>query len=268
MLKRGLVLMVGATGSGKSTTLAAMINHRNENSSDHILTIEDPIEFLHRTASRSSTSAKSASTRKSFSRALRSAMRAAPDVILIGEIRDRETDGVGDHARRHRPPGASRRCTRTTAPKRSTASSTCSRATSTRRSSSTCRSTCARSSRSASCAGNNKRVAAVEVLLNTPHVQDLIKKGDVIGVKEAMLHVEREGHAELRHGAVRALSRRGHHARGSDGAMPIRARTSKRRSTSADGSPRLHAWTPQTQRLRVEHRSIDAHALHRRSRGV
>ena len=47
MLKRGLVLMVGATGSGKSTTLAAMINHRNENSSDHIVTIEDPIEFLH-----------------------------------------------------------------------------------------------------------------------------------------------------------------------------------------------------------------------------
>ena len=91
MLKRGLVLMVGATGSGKSTTLAAMINHRNENCSDHILTIEDPIEFLHQNRRRSSTSARSASTRRSFTRALRAAMRAAPDVILIGEIRDRET---------------------------------------------------------------------------------------------------------------------------------------------------------------------------------
>ena len=106
MMKRGLILMVGATGSGKSTTIAAMINHRNETSSDHIVTIEDPIEFLH-TNKRSIVNQREVGLdTKSFARALRGVMRAAPDVILIGEIRDRETHGGGDHPRRHRPPGA------------------------------------------------------------------------------------------------------------------------------------------------------------------
>ncbi len=91
LLKRGLVLMVGATGSGKSTTLAAMINHRNESSSDHIVTIEDPIEFLH-TNKRSIVNQREVGLdTKSYARALRGVMRAAPDVILIGEIRDRES---------------------------------------------------------------------------------------------------------------------------------------------------------------------------------
>ena len=106
MMKRGLILMVGATGSGKSTSLAAMINHRNEISSDHIVTIEDPIEFLH-TNKRSIVNQREVGLdTKSFARALRGVMRAAPDVILIGEIRDRETHGGGDHPGRHRPPGA------------------------------------------------------------------------------------------------------------------------------------------------------------------
>ncbi|MBS0426269.1 MAG: Flp pilus assembly complex ATPase component TadA, partial [Proteobacteria bacterium] len=91
MLKRGLVLMVGATGSGKSTTLAAMVNHRNETSSDHILTIEDPIEFLHSNRKSIVNQREVGLDTKSFARALRSAVRAAPDVILVGEIRDRET---------------------------------------------------------------------------------------------------------------------------------------------------------------------------------
>ena len=91
MLKRGLVLMVGATGSGKSTTLAAMINYRNENSSDHIVTIEDPIEFLH-TNKRSIVNQREVGLdTKTYARALRGVVRAAPDVILIGEIRDRES---------------------------------------------------------------------------------------------------------------------------------------------------------------------------------
>src|SRR5205814_102996 len=91
LLRRGLVLMVGATGSGKSTTLAAMINHRNENGSDHIVTIEDPIEFLH-TNKRSIVNQREVGLdTKSYSRALRGVMRAAPDVILIGEVRDRES---------------------------------------------------------------------------------------------------------------------------------------------------------------------------------
>ena len=91
MLKRGLILMVGAAGAGKSTTLAAMINHRNESSSDHILTIEDPIEFLHTNKKSIINQREVGLDTKSYHRALRSAMRAAPDVILIGEIRDRET---------------------------------------------------------------------------------------------------------------------------------------------------------------------------------
>ncbi len=90
LLKRGLILMVGATGSGKSTTLAAMINHRNECSSDHIVTIEDPIEFLH-TNKRSLVNQREVGLdTKSYARALRGVVRAAPDVILIGEVRDRD----------------------------------------------------------------------------------------------------------------------------------------------------------------------------------
>ena len=91
MIKRGLILLVGSTGSGKSTTLAAMINHRNENASDHIVTIEDPIEFLH-TNKRSIINQREVGLdTRSYERALRGVMRAAPDVILIGEIRDRES---------------------------------------------------------------------------------------------------------------------------------------------------------------------------------
>ena len=89
--KRGLILMVGATGTGKSTTLAAMLEHRNQQLTGHILTIEDPIEFLF-------TNKKSVVNQREVGRdtnslqvALRNAMRQAPDVILIGEIRDRET---------------------------------------------------------------------------------------------------------------------------------------------------------------------------------
>jgi len=91
MLRRGLVLMVGATGCGKSTTLAAMINHRNEKTSSHIITIEDPIEFLHSNKKSIVNQREVGLDTKSYSRALKSAMRAAPDVIQIGEIRDRES---------------------------------------------------------------------------------------------------------------------------------------------------------------------------------
>ena len=193
MLKRGLVLMVGATGSGKSTTLAAMINHRNENSADHILTIEDPVEFLHQNRKAIVNQREVGLDTRSFSRALRAAMRAAPDVILIGEIRDRETmesaialAGTGhlaiatlhannsaetldriinlfprdQHAQifldlsQYLRAIVSQRLVR---------------------------------------GRNNKRVAAVEVMLNTPHIQDLIKKGDVIGVKEAMFSSNERG---------------------------------------------------------------------------
>ncbi len=91
MLKRGLVLVTGATGSGKSTTLAAMLNYRNQNATGHILTIEDPIEFLHAHQRSIVDQREVGIDTMSYEEALKNAMREAPDVIMIGEIRDRQT---------------------------------------------------------------------------------------------------------------------------------------------------------------------------------
>jgi twitching motility protein PilU len=186
MLKRGLILMVGAAGAGKSTTLAAMINHRNESSSDHILTIEDPIEFLHTNKKSIINQREVGLDTKSYHRALRSAMRAAPDVILIGEIRDRETTEAAIGLA-----GTGHLCIATLHANNAAETldrlinmfprdqhdqifldlSQYLRAIMSQR--------LVRSK-------DNKRVAAVEVLLNTPHIQELIKKGDVVAIKEAL----------------------------------------------------------------------------------
>ncbi|RMG29448.1 MAG: PilT/PilU family type 4a pilus ATPase [Methanobacteriota archaeon] len=91
MEKRGLVIMVGATGSGKSTTLAAMINHRNENVKGHIITIEDPIEFIHEHKAGIVTQREVGTDSNDFKSALKNTLRQNPDVVLIGEIRDRDT---------------------------------------------------------------------------------------------------------------------------------------------------------------------------------
>ena len=91
MEKRGLILIVGATGSGKSTTIASMLDHRNANRSGHILTIEDPIEFLFRHKKSIVNQRELGMDTLDWNSALKNAMRQAPDCILIGEIRDRET---------------------------------------------------------------------------------------------------------------------------------------------------------------------------------
>lgn len=91
MMKRGLILMVGATGCGKSTTLAAMVEHRNTNTSGHIVTIEDPVEFIHRHNKSIITQREVGMDTLSFKLALKNTLRQAPDVILIGEMRDTET---------------------------------------------------------------------------------------------------------------------------------------------------------------------------------
>ena len=186
MLKRGLVLMVGASGNGKSTTLAAMINHRNEKTSSHIITIEDPIEFLHPNKQSIVNQREVGLDTKSYARALKSAMRAAPDVIQIGEIRDRESmQSAIDMA------GTGHLCLATlhsnNAPEtldriinmfpqeqhlqvfmdlahylRAIISQRLVRS------------------------RTGKRVAAVELMLNTPHIKDLILKGDISEVKEAL----------------------------------------------------------------------------------
>ncbi|MEJ6704949.1 MAG: PilT/PilU family type 4a pilus ATPase [Pseudomonadales bacterium] len=91
MTKRGLIIFVGATGTGKSTSLAAMIGHRNENSKGHIITIEDPIEFIHEHRGCMVTQREVGVDTPSFDVALKNTLRQAPDVIMIGEIRTRET---------------------------------------------------------------------------------------------------------------------------------------------------------------------------------
>ena len=91
MTKRGLVLVVGATGSGKSTSLAAMINHRNCSSAGHIVTVEDPVEFVHQSQQSLVTHREVGIDTHSWHNALKNTLRQAPDVILIGEVRDTET---------------------------------------------------------------------------------------------------------------------------------------------------------------------------------
>jgi len=95
MTKRGLCLVVGGTGSGKSTTLAAMIGHRNVNSRGHIITIEDPVEFMHPHQGCVVTHREVGVDTESWHNALKNTLRQAPDVIMIGEIRDRETMQYG-----------------------------------------------------------------------------------------------------------------------------------------------------------------------------
>ena len=91
MSKHGLVLFVGATGSGKSTSLAALIDHRNTNSAGHIITVEDPIEFVHRHKKSVINQREVGVDTRSYKNALKNTLRQAPDVILIGEVRDQET---------------------------------------------------------------------------------------------------------------------------------------------------------------------------------
>ena len=185
MLRRGLILMVGSSGNGKSTTLAAMINHRNGHAASHIITIEDPIEFLHPNRKSIINQREVGLDTRSYSRALRSAMREAPDVILIGEIRDRETmQAAIDLA------GTGHLCIATLHANNSPETldriinmypndqhkqvfmdlSQYVRAVISQR--------LVRGKQ-------GKRVAAVEVMLNTPHVAELILKGDISAVKEA-----------------------------------------------------------------------------------
>ena len=186
MLKRGLILMVGATGAGKSTTLAAMINHRNEKTSSHIITIEDPIEFLHHNKQSIVNQRELGLDTKSYARALKSAMREAPDVVLIGEIRDRETMQAAITLA-----GTGHLCIATL--HANNASETLDRiinmfpqAQQRQIFMDLSHYLNAIVAQRLVIGRDRKRVPAVEVLLNTPHVADLTMKGDVTGVKEAL----------------------------------------------------------------------------------
>ena len=185
MLRRGLILMVGATGCGKSTTLAAMINHRNEKTSSHIITIEDPIEFLHSNKMSIVNQREVGLDTKSYGRALKSAMRAAPDVILIGEVRDRESmqSALDMAGTGHLVVGTLHANNAAEAldriinlfPQEQHSQIFMDLAHYLR----------AILSQRLVRSRNGKLVAAVELMLNTPHIKDLILKGNISAVKEA-----------------------------------------------------------------------------------
>ena len=191
--KRGLILMVGATGSGKSTTLASMIDHRNESHSGHILTIEDPIEFLFKNKKSIINQREVGVDTQSLQVALKNALRQAPDVILIGEIRDRETMSAAIayaqsghlclatmHANNSYQ-ALNRILSFYPVEVRQTMLGDLAAALKAVVSQRLMRTT------------TGGRIPAVEILLNTKLIADLIEKGDFSGMKEAMENSMAEG---------------------------------------------------------------------------
>jgi twitching motility protein PilU len=187
MDKRGLLLIVGATGSGKSTTIASMLDYRNEQRTGHILTLEDPIEYLFKNKKSIVNQREIGSDALDFAQALRNSLRQAPDVILIGEIRDQATMGaalayaqsghlvvatlhannsynalnriIGFYPVENRPALLQDLASATRA---------------------------IVSQRLVKSAAGGTRQAAVEVMLGTRYIADLIEKGELSGIKEAM----------------------------------------------------------------------------------
>ncbi|HEA17108.1 MAG TPA: PilT/PilU family type 4a pilus ATPase [Pseudoalteromonas prydzensis] len=187
MAKRGLVLFVGGTGTGKSTSLAALLGYRNRNQRGHILTIEDPIEFVHEHRKSIITQREVGLDTESFEAALKSSLRQAPDVILIGEIRSQETM---EYALSFAETG--HLCVATLhannanqaidrimhlVPKEKHDKLKYDLSLNLR---------AIIAQQLVPTADGNGRVAAIEILLNTPIVGELIKKGDIGGIKEAM----------------------------------------------------------------------------------
>lgn len=208
MFRRGLVLMVGATGCGKSTTLAGMINYRNEKTSSHILTIEDPIEFLHPNKRSIVNQREIGLDTKSYDRALKSAMREAPDVIFIGEVRDRVSlqaainlAGTGHlvittlHAN-NAPETLDRVVNMFPKDQHRQVYMDLSQYLR------------AIISQRLVVGVDGKRVAAVEVMLNTPHVAELINRGNISEVKEAFISSS-EGGMQSFDGALLDLYKNG-----------------------------------------------------------
>jgi twitching motility protein PilU len=183
---RGLIFVVGATGSGKSTTLAAMIDYRNSTSAGHILTIEDPIEFLHRHKKSIVNQRELGIDTKNYRNALKSALREAPDVLLIGEILDIETmeaalsfaetghlvlatlhsnnaDQTMDRIKSFFPESLHKQVLQTLSLNLRGIVS-----------------------QRLVMAKDGKRRAAIEIMINTPMIRDMIKRGEIAELKEAM----------------------------------------------------------------------------------
>jgi twitching motility protein PilU len=187
MTKRGLVILVGATGSGKSTSLAAMVDHRNENSFGHIITIEDPVEFVHPHKNCVVTQREVGLDTDSWEAALKNTLRQAPDVILMGEVRDRETM---EHAVAFAETGHLCMCTLHANSANQALDRVINFFPEERRSqllmdlSLNLRAMV--SQRLVPNQDGKGRFAAVEIMLNTPLIADMIFKGEVSEIKEIM----------------------------------------------------------------------------------
>jgi twitching motility protein PilU len=187
MEKRGLLLIVGATGSGKSTTIASMLDHRNEHRTGHILTLEDPIEYLFKNKKSIVNQREIGSDATSFGTALRNSMRQAPDCILIGEIRDKETMAA---ALAYAQSGHLVLATLHANNSYNALNRIISfypienRAALLQDLSSAVKAIV--SQRLVKSAGGGQRQAAVEVMLNTRYIADLIEKGEIGQIKDAM----------------------------------------------------------------------------------
>ena len=205
MEKRGLLLMVGATGAGKSTTLASMIDYRNENTAGHILTIEDPVEFLFKNKKSVVNQREVGTDTQSLQVALKNALRQAPDVILIGEIRDRETMSAAIayaqsghlclatmHANNSYQ-ALNRILSFYPVEVRQTMLGDLASALKAVVSQRLLRTT------------TGTRSPAVEIMLNTKLIAELIEKGDFSGVKEAMEQSMAEGSQSFEHDIARLI---------------------------------------------------------------
>jgi twitching motility protein PilU len=194
MAKRGIVIVVGATGSGKSTSLAAMVGYRNDNSQGHIITIEDPIEYVHPHKNCIITQREVGVDCESWAVALKNTLRQAPDVILIGEVRDRETM---EHAIAFAETGHLVMCTLHANSTNQALDRVINFFPEERRAqllmdlSLNLRAMI--SQRLVAFKDRKGRIPAVEVLLNTPYVSDLIFKGEVQEIKEAMKKGREQG---------------------------------------------------------------------------
>jgi twitching motility protein PilU len=193
MAKRGLLLMVGGTGSGKSTSLAAMINHRNQNSAGHILTIEDPVEFSHPNLKSIVNQREVGVDTESYARALKASLREAPDVILIGEIRDRETMEAALELA-----NTGHLCISTL--HANNANQAMERVINMFPQAQHKQLLMDLSTNLGAVISQRlipdvqgKRCAAIEVMLNTPHISNLILKGDLFEIKEAMANSGADG---------------------------------------------------------------------------
>ena len=206
MEKRGLILMVGATGMGKSTSLAAMLDYRNENASGHILTIEDPIEYLFKNKRSVVNQREIGADTKNLQTALQNALRQAPDVILIGEIRERETMSAAIayaqsghlclatmHANNSYQ-ALNRILSFYPVEVRQTMLGDLSSALKAIVSQRLLRTT------------SGSRTPAVEIMLNTKLVSELIEKGDFSGIKEALEKAMAEGSQSFEQDIARLIT--------------------------------------------------------------